>query len=153
VAKLFNIVRPDFAMFGEKDYQQLVLVRKMVEDLNMETRVLGVPTVREQDGLALSSRNVYLDENERQSAVALSAALAAGAHAGRDGVEAVLTAARAVLATHPDVVLDYLEVRSPELGEPADHGEARLLVAARVGTTRLIDNTGLWLGAPPERDV
>jgi pantoate--beta-alanine ligase len=153
VSKLFNIVRPDFAMFGEKDYQQLVLVRKMVEDLNMETRVLGVPTVREPDGLALSSRNVYLDETERQSAVALSAALTAGAHAGQDGVEAVRTAAQAVLATHPEVVLDYLEVRSPELGDPADVGEARLLVAAKVGATRLIDNTGLWLGAPPERDV
>jgi pantoate--beta-alanine ligase len=149
VNKLFNIVRPDYAMFGEKDFQQLTLVRRMVADLDMETRVIGVPTVRETDGLALSSRNVYLSEQHRQSAVALSAALTAGAYAGQGGVEAVLKAAQEVLSAHPDVQVDYLEVRSPDLGAPADRGEARLLVAAKVGTTRLIDNTGLWLGEPP----
>jgi pantoate--beta-alanine ligase len=149
VNKLFNIVRPDFAMFGEKDYQQLTLVKRMVADLDMETRVLGVPTVREQDGLAMSSRNVYLSEEQRQSAVALSASLTAGAYAGRGGVEAVLKAAHEVLSGHPDVQVDYLEVRAPDLGAPADHGEARLLVAAKFGNTRLIDNIGLWLGEPP----
>jgi pantoate--beta-alanine ligase len=149
VNKLFNIVRPDYAMFGEKDFQQLTLVKRMVTDLDMETKVIGVPTVRETDGLALSSRNVYLSEEHRRSAVALSAALTAGAYAGQGGVEAVLKAAQEVLSAHPDVQVDYLEVRSPELGAPADRGEARLLVAAKVGTTRLIDNTGLWLGEPP----
>ncbi|TCO57997.1 pantoate--beta-alanine ligase [Actinocrispum wychmicini] len=152
VAKLFNIVRPDYAMFGEKDYQQLVLVRRMAADLDMETRVVGVPIVRESDGLAMSSRNVYLNEAERRSAVALSAALTAGAHAGREGVEAVRKAALAVLAGHPEVAVDYLEVRDPELADPGEQGAARLLVAAKVGTTRLIDNTGLWLGEPPEPD-
>jgi pantoate--beta-alanine ligase len=150
VNKLFNIVRPDYALFGEKDYQQLVLIKRMVADLDMETRVIGVPTVREPDGLALSSRNVYLNASERQSAVALSAALAAGSYVGRSGVDAVLSAAREVLAAHPEVAVDYLEVRSPDLGAPPERGEARLLVAAKVGTTRLIDNAGLWLGEPPE---
>jgi pantoate--beta-alanine ligase len=150
VNKLFNIVRPDYALFGEKDFQQLVLIKRMVADLDMETRVIGVPTVRESDGLAMSSRNVYLNAGERQSAVALSAALAAGAHAGRDGVNAVLSAAREVLAAHPEVAVDYLEVRAPDLATAPARGEARLLVAAKVGTTRLIDNTGLWLGEPPE---
>ncbi|MET0135893.1 MAG: pantoate--beta-alanine ligase [Kibdelosporangium sp.] len=150
VAKLFNIVRPDFALFGEKDYQQLVLIKRMVADLDMETHVIGVPTVREPDGLALSSRNVYLDEEQRRSAGTLSAALTAGSHAGRGGPEAVLQAAREVLAVHPEVAVDYLEVRGPDLGAPPERGDARLLVAARVGTTRLIDNTGLPLGEPPE---
>jgi pantoate--beta-alanine ligase len=150
VNKLFNIVRPDFALFGEKDYQQLVLIKQMVTDLDMETRVIGVPTVREPDGLALSSRNVYLNEEQRESAVALSAALAAGAYAGTGGAEEVLKAAREVLAAHPEVVLDYLEVRAPDLGPAPEKGEARLLVAARVGSTRLIDNTGLRLGELPE---
>jgi pantoate--beta-alanine ligase len=150
VAKLFNIVRPDFALFGEKDYQQLMLIKRMVADLDMETHVIGVPTVREPDGLALSSRNVYLDEAQRESAIALSAALTAGAHAGRGGPEAVLKAAQQVLASHPEIAVDYLDVRSPDLGAPPERGEARLLVAAKVGTTRLIDNTGLLLGEPPE---
>ncbi len=150
VNKLFNIVRPDYAMFGEKDYQQLTLVKAMVKDLDMETRVLGVPTVRESDGLALSSRNVYLSEEQRQSAVALSAALTAGAHAGRGGAEDVQKAAHEVLAAHPDIDVDYVAVRSPDLGAPPERGDGRLLVAARVGTTRLIDNTALWLGEPPE---
>jgi pantoate--beta-alanine ligase len=150
VNKLFNIVRPDFALFGEKDYQQLVLIKRMVVDLDMETHVIGVPTVREADGLALSSRNVYLDSAQRESAVALSAALAAGAYAGRAGADAVLAAAQQVLTAHPEVAVDYLEVRSPDLGAPPERGEARLLVAAKVGPTRLIDNTGLLLGEPPE---
>ncbi|OLR89758.1 pantoate--beta-alanine ligase [Actinokineospora bangkokensis] len=147
VAKLFNIVRPDYAMFGEKDYQQLVLIKKMVRDLNMETHVVGVPTVRERDGLALSSRNAYLDEGQRAAAVTLSAALAAGAHAGAHGPDAALAAAQAVLAGTPELAVDYLELRAPDLGPaPLDGGDARLLVAARLGTTRLIDNVPLSLG-------
>jgi pantoate--beta-alanine ligase len=153
VAKLFNIVRPDFALFGEKDYQQLVLIKRMVADLDMETRVIGVPIVREPDGLAMSSRNAYLDADQRASAVALSAALTAGAHAGRGGVDKVLAAARQALTAHPEVKVDYLEVRGPDLGTPPEKGEARLLVAAEVGTTRLIDNTGLLLGEPPEPGI
>jgi len=146
VAKLFNIVRPDFAFFGEKDYQQLVLVRRMVRDLDMDVSVIGVPTVREPGGLALSSRNAYLDEAQRDAALVLSAALAAGAHAGVGGPDAVLAAANAVLATEQSVTLDYLELRDDDLGPAPSSGMARLLVAARVGATRLIDNAPVLLG-------
>ncbi|WP_020669749.1 pantoate--beta-alanine ligase [Amycolatopsis nigrescens] len=146
VAKLFNIVRPDYAFFGEKDYQQLVLIKKMVRDLNFGTHVIGVPTVREFDGLALSSRNVYLSEREREDAVVLSAALTAGAHAGRRGAEEVLAAAKQVLAAKPAVEVDYLDLRGTDLGPAPVDGEARLLIAARVGSTRLIDNVAVLLG-------
>jgi pantoate--beta-alanine ligase len=146
VAKLFNIVRPDYAFFGEKDYQQLVLIKRMAHDLNFGTRVIGVPTVREPDGLALSSRNVYLSGRERQDAVALSAALTAGAYAGQFGAEAVLAAARETLAATPAVSVDYLELRGTDLGPAPVEGEARLLVAARVGSARLIDNVPVLLG-------
>ncbi len=147
VAKLFGIVTPDRAFFGEKDYQQLVLVQRMAADLRMGVQVLGVPTVREPDGLALSSRNVHLDAEARGAAVALSAALSAGAQAGAQGHDAVLAAAGEVLASQPAVALDYLALRNPQLGPAPRHGPARLLLAATVGTTRLIDNVGLLLGA------
>jgi pantoate--beta-alanine ligase len=146
VAKLFNIVRPDYAFFGEKDYQQLVLIKKMVRDLNIDTRVIGVPTVRERDGLALSSRNVYLTPEQREDAIVLSAALTAGAFVGRDGAEAVLASARQTLAARPAVEVDYLELRGTDLGPAPVDGEARLLIAARVGSTRLIDNVPVVLG-------
>ncbi|MFD2417545.1 pantoate--beta-alanine ligase [Amycolatopsis pigmentata] len=145
VSKLFNIVRPDHAFFGEKDYQQLVLLRRMARDLNIPTRVIGVPTVREPDGLALSSRNAYLSETDRADAVVLSAALTAGAHAGPRGAQAVLAAARETLSTRERVAVDYLELRGPDLGPAPADGQARLLVAARVGRTRLIDNAAVVL--------
>lgn len=145
VSKLFNIVHPDHAFFGEKDYQQLVLLRRMVAELNMPTRVIGVPTVREPDGLALSSRNAYLSETERSDAVVLSAALTAGVHAGPRGAQAVLAAARETLATRTRVAVDYLELRGEDLGPAPGQGQARLLVAARVGRTRLIDNAAVVL--------
>ena len=154
VAKLFGLVRPDLALFGQKDYQQLVLIRRMAADLCMGVDVVGVETVREHDGLALSSRNRYLDEEQRHAALALSRALAAGASAGEEVVpgdsarpaERALAAARAVLCDAPGVDLDYLEVTGPDLGPAPAEGPARMLVAARVGTTRLIDNTALTLG-------
>jgi pantoate--beta-alanine ligase len=146
VAKLFGIVRPDRAFFGEKDYQQLVLIQRMVQDLRLDVQVVGVPTVREADGLALSSRNVHLDAQARAAAVTLSAALTAGSHASVHGRDAVLTAARQVLAAQPAVALDYLALRGPGLGPAPPRGPARLLVAATVGTTRLIDNVSLDLG-------
>jgi pantoate--beta-alanine ligase len=149
VAKLFGIVRPDFAFFGEKDYQQLVLVRRMAADLNMDVRVVGVPTVREDGGLARSSRNVYLDAEQRDAALALSAALTAGVHAGVGGPERVLRAAGDVLAAQPGVARDYLELRADDLGPVPATGPARLLVAARVGTTRLIDNAPVLLAREP----
>ncbi|RRO17259.1 pantoate--beta-alanine ligase [Saccharopolyspora rhizosphaerae] len=146
VLKLLTIVRPDLAFFGEKDYQQLVLIRKMARQFNLDSQVQGIPTVRESDGLALSSRNAYLDEEQRRAALALSASLTAGAHAASGGPEAVLAAAREVLATEPLVEPDYLELRDPELGPAPASGEARLLVAAKVGSTRLIDNALVLLG-------
>jgi pantoate--beta-alanine ligase len=145
VAKLFHIVAPDVAFFGEKDYQQLVLVRKMARDLDFPVRVVGVPTVREPDGLALSSRNVYLSPAERARAATLQRALVTGASVSAHGPEAVLDAARAVLALEPDIDVEYLELRDPDLGPAPAQGPARLLVAARLGTTRLIDNAAVRL--------
>lgn len=146
VAKLFQIVAPNLAYFGEKDYQQLTLIRQMVRDLNLDVEVYGVPTVREQDGLALSSRNRYLDEAQRTAAATISAALVAGAHAAAGGAEAILAVAREVLATTPEVEVDYLEVRGVDLGPAPERGDGRLLVAAKVGGTRLIDNVGVAVG-------
>jgi pantoate--beta-alanine ligase len=150
VAKLLGIVRPDLALFGEKDYQQLVLIRRMARELFLGTAIQGVPVIRDTDGLALSSRNVYLSDEQRQAALALSAALAAGVHAGSAGADAVLSAARAVLESVPGVRVDYLELRDGELGQAPGTGEARLLVAATVGTTRLIDNALVVLGVLPD---
>jgi pantoate--beta-alanine ligase len=149
VAKLFGLVRPDVAVFGEKDYQQLTLVRALARELALGVEVVGVPTVREDDGMALSSRNRYLSAEERSDAAAISAALRAGAAAGPQGPDAVLAAARDVLAGAPGLVPDYLELTDPDLGPPPGAGPARLLVAARAGATRLIDNTAVHLmGAP-----
>jgi len=146
VAKLLGLVRPDVAVFGEKDYQQLTLIRAMARELALGVDVLGVPTVREEDGMALSSRNRYLSEEQRRTAAALSAALRAGAAAGPDGPDAVLAAARAVLDGAPGLLQDYLELTDPHLGPAPTAGPARVLVAARAGSTRLIDNTAVELG-------
>ena len=146
VAKLFGLVRPDLAVFGQKDYQQLVLIRRMAADLCMGVEVVGAATVREPSGLALSSRNAYLDDDQKRLALALSRALRAGADAGPRGAECVLADATAVLEAAEGVELDYLALTDPDLGRAPEHGEARLLVAARVGATRLIDNTAIHLG-------
>jgi pantoate--beta-alanine ligase len=145
VAKLCHLARPALAFFGEKDYQQLALIRRMSGDLDLGVGIAGVPTVREPDGLALSSRNVYLSADDRQQALALSRALFVGRDAAPDGALAVITAATAVLAAAPGVDVDYLELRAADLGEIPEHGPARLLVAARVGRTRLIDNVAVEL--------
>jgi pantoate--beta-alanine ligase len=146
VAKLFGLVRPDVAVFGEKDYQQLALIRRMAADLCLGVRVVGAATVREPDGLALSSRNRYLGTDERLEAVALSRALFAAREAATRGAAAALGSARAELRRTHLVDLDYLEVTSPDLGPAPESGPARMLVAARVGSTRLIDNIALELG-------
>jgi pantoate--beta-alanine ligase len=148
VSKLFGLVRPDVAVFGEKDYQQLTLVRQMARELALGVDVVGCPTVREPDGLAMSSRNRYLDDDERRTAASISAALRAGVDAAPDGPEAVLAAARSVLdAVEAGIDLDYLVLTDPELGPAVAGGDARLLVAARVGRPRLLDNIALTLGS------
>ena len=150
VAKLLQLVRPDVAVFGEKDAQQLALVRRLAADLDVGTEIAGVPTVRDPDGLAISSRNRFLSPAERQTALLLPAALRAGQDAAPDGPAAVRKAAAEVLGTpaDPALELDYLAIVDPDTFEEAGEdyaGPARLLVAARVGTTRLIDNTPLSL--------
>jgi pantoate--beta-alanine ligase len=144
VGKLFNQCRPDFAMFGEKDYQQLKVVTRMAKDLDMRVSVLGVPTVREKDGLAMSSRNVYLSAEERQAAPILyrtmkevSARLRKG-----DKIGKALAEGRAAI-TDAGFAVDYLEARHAETLAPITSFKAqpvRLLVAAKIGRTRLIDN-------------
>ncbi len=146
VLKLLDIIRPDQAYFGEKDYQQLVLVRQMVADLNVDVRIVGVPIVREPDGLALSSRNRYLDPEQRERATALFAALVAARHVAGTGAAAAVAAGRAVIEAVPGLELDYLEARGPELEPAPGPGPGRVLIAARLGTTRLLDNIAVELG-------
>jgi pantoate--beta-alanine ligase len=148
VGKLLHLTRPEVAFFGEKDAQQLALIRRMVHDLDFPVEVVGWPTVREADGLALSSRNMYLSERDRIAALSLNQALQAGAAAGRGGPRAVLDAAGRLLAAEPDVAVDYLALVDENTWADADNetARARLLVAARVGTTRLIDNVSIDLG-------
>ncbi|XRQ06523.1 pantoate--beta-alanine ligase [Actinomadura welshii] len=153
VLKLLNLVRPDVAIFGEKDAQQLAMIRRMVADLNVPVEVAGGPTVREPDGLALSSRNRYLSAAERRTALALSQALHAGADAAAGGPDAVLGAAGAVLdkaaAADPPLILDYLVLVDPATFTPISGphaGPAVLAAAGRVGATHLIDNVSLQLG-------
>ncbi len=149
VCKLLQIVRPDRVFFGEKDYQQLVLIRQMVADLNIDVAVVGVPTVREADGLAMSSRNRYLDPVQREAAVAVSAALTAAAHAADAGPRAALDAARAVLDAVPELTVDYLELRDPDLGPLGTNRTGRLVVAVRLGSTRLLDNIAIEIETSP----
>jgi pantoate--beta-alanine ligase len=154
VAKLFGLVRPDVAVFGQKDYQQLALIRRMALDLNLGVDVVGAETQREPDGLALSSRNRYLDHDQRREAAVLSRTLQAAREVAEYGAGVALGAARAELRTSKVVDLDYLVITAPDLTDlPEDAApgtEARILIAARVGTTRLIDNLPLTLGSAPD---
>ena len=157
VVKLFHVVRPRLAFFGQKDAQQLAIIQRMVTDLNMDVEVVGAPTVREADGLALSSRNVFLSTSERSLATSLSTALRRAAAAG--SVPAAKVAANEVLDRvqfEPEFELDYAVLVHPTTFAevPDDHtGPVRMLVAAKVGSTRLIDNALLELPAPlPEQE-
>ncbi len=145
VAILLHQVAPEVAVFGEKDYQQLELIRRMCRDLSFPYSILGVETVREADGVARSSRNVYLSEQDRRQAAAIPRALEAGVAAGALGAEGVKSAATAPLVD-AGLVIDYAEVRGRDLGEPPASGEARLLIAVHAGATRLIDNCRVVLG-------
>ncbi len=151
VAKLFNIVKPDSAIFGEKDYQQLAVIRRMVGDLNMGVEIVGMPIVREPDGLAMSSRNAYLSPAERKSALCLSRAIAAAIELYRSGnrsVPALRNEALRIIGEEPAARVDYVELRDGEsLAEvdTADDGTV-LALAVRIGATRLIDNRMLGRG-------
>jgi pantoate--beta-alanine ligase len=144
VGKLFTQCRPDFAIFGEKDFQQLRVVARMAADLDLGVKVIGSKTVRERDGLAMSSRNVYLSPQERSAAPVLLRAMKEAAHRLRAGdeVEAAM-AGGAEMITAAGFALDYFEVRHAEtlapIGSVRD-GPLRILVAAKIGKTRLIDN-------------
>ena len=147
VAKLFGLVRPDVAVFGQKDYQQLALITRMAADLCLGIEVVGAETQREPDGLALSSRNRYLSEGERLAATTLSRALRAAQERAAYGLPSARWAAMNVLKSEASVEIDYLALRATDLGELPDYPEpgteGRILVAAKVGTTRLIDNMPL----------
>ena len=146
VAKLLISVQPDVALFGEKDFQQLAVVRRMVTDLGLSVAIVGVPTVRDADGLALSSRNAYLTADERSRALALPRALNEARAAIESGehilVSTLLAVARAKLVEAGFTSVDYLALVDAATLEPLDHaqGEMRLIAAATIGTTRLIDN-------------
>jgi pantoate--beta-alanine ligase len=144
VAKLLVAVRPDIALFGEKDFQQLTVIRRLVADLGIRTEIAGVPTVREPDGLALSSRNAYLSPDERRQALALPQALEAARSAIMDGtpVFEALHDAHASLRDGGFSRIDYFALVDAATLEPLEHpqGEMRLIAAAMIGTTRLIDN-------------
>ncbi|KYH46264.1 pantoate--beta-alanine ligase [Branchiibius sp. NY16-3462-2] len=149
VAKLFHLVRPDLAYFGQKDAQQLLLIRRMATDLDFPIEVIAVPTVREADDLAMSSRNVYLTLTDREAALSLSQALRAGEAQAVRGPAAIRRAARDVLVREPLAQVDYLVLVDPvRLEEVPEwyHGTAILAVAAKVGTTRLIDNLPITVG-------
>lgn len=148
VSKLLHIVQPDVAMFGQKDAQQLFLVRRMVRDLDLPVVIEGVDTVREEDGLALSSRNRYLDARERRAARTIPLLLEAAASAADRGLDAVIAAAQSASMGEPLVKLDYLVVANPATLLPVDddhRGPALVLVAAVVGSTRLLDNGPILL--------
>jgi len=149
VAKLLNIVSPSFVVFGQKDAQQVYLVKRMVADLNLPIAVKVVETVREDDGLARSSRNRFLDEKQRRAARVLSQALEAAESSADRGIDSVIAAAQSVLMGEPQVTLDYFAVVNPATFLPVDddyRGPADVLIAATVGETRLIDNDRIHLG-------
>jgi pantoate--beta-alanine ligase len=145
VAKLFNILGPDAAVFGEKDFQQLVIVRRMVRDLNFNIEIVGVPTVREEQGLACSSRNQYLNSEERKEAAVLYNALRAAVNAGQKSAADVVAITRKVINGSPLAQIDYVEVVDAESLQPADvvGPNSVLVLAVFFGKTRLIDNMRL----------
>ncbi|HSU91879.1 MAG TPA: pantoate--beta-alanine ligase [Sporolactobacillaceae bacterium] len=148
VAKLFNIVKPNFAVFGEKDFQQLRAIQRMVRDLNFDVEIVPVPIVRENDGLAMSSRNLYLSPAEREDALVLSLALRAAREKHRSGAccaEQIVFAATRVLKRMKSVTIEYVEAVDAETLAPDPSLDRPILIAiaARVGKTRLIDNTTL----------
>ncbi|PYK66967.1 MAG: pantoate--beta-alanine ligase [Verrucomicrobia bacterium] len=142
VAKLFNILAPDAAVFGEKDFQQLAILRRMVRDLNFKIDIIGVPTVREADGLACSSRNQYLNADERKQATVLHKALLAAANAGKKSAEEIIDLVKKLIGEAPLARIDYIDLVDAENLQPIGVVRPNSLVAVAVffGKTRLIDN-------------
>jgi pantoate--beta-alanine ligase len=145
VAKLFNILAPDAAVFGEKDFQQLAVVRRMVQDLNFNIGIIAVPTIREEDGLACSSRNQYLNPEERKQATVLHKALRAAANAGKKSANDIVELARTVINEAPPGRIDYVELVDAKTLQPVETAgpDTVLLLAVFFGKTRLIDNIRL----------
>jgi pantoate--beta-alanine ligase len=142
VCKLFNILAPDAAVFGEKDFQQLAIIRRMVRDLNFPIEIIAAPTVREADGLACSSRNQYLSEEERRQAPIVRAALLEGAQSGEHSAEGLVRQVRERIEAAPAARIDYVALVDAETLQPRDSVESNSLLALAVffGKTRLIDN-------------
>lgn len=145
VAKLFNITQPDFAIFGQKDYQQLVLIKRMVQDLNFPVEIISCPIVRESDGLAMSSRNVYLSPEERKAATILYKSIQKAEEkvlSGEDNLETIKKEVKKIISKEPLASIDYVEIVHPLTLETVEKlkGEAVLLLAVYIGKTRLIDN-------------
>lgn len=145
VTKLFNIVKPHVAIFGEKDFQQVAVIRQMVKDLNFDIDIVGAPTVREKDGLAMSSRNSYLDTTQRQTALCLIKSLQKAGELVKNGeknAETVVRVTREVILSYPDTAIDYLTICDPDSLEAVSviGGPVLFAMAVKVGKTRLIDN-------------
>lgn len=146
VVKLFHITKPHLAIFGEKDYQQLVVIKQMVRDLNMDIDIIGVPTIREQDGLAMSSRNKYLNPEERLSALSLKKGLDLAKTMVEDGIkdpDSIKTAVRQLILSHPLTEIDYITICEPETLTDIENidGPSLLALAVKIGKARLIDNS------------
>jgi pantoate--beta-alanine ligase len=145
VGKLFNITKPHFAIFGQKDYQQLLVIRRMVKDLNMDIEVIGVPTVREPDGLAMSSRNKYLNPEERESALCLKKSIDMASALTKEGernANRIKSAIQGLILSYPFTNIEYISICDSLTFEDMDtvEGECLLALAVKVGKTRLIDN-------------
>ena len=145
VCKLFNITKPHIAVFGQKDFQQLTIISRMVMDLNMDIKIIGIPTVREPDGLAMSSRNAYLTDEQRPSALSLKKSLDLATEMvdkGEQDAQKIIEAVKELIMSHPFTEIDYVSICDPTTLEDIDNvtDEALLAIAVKVGSTRLIDN-------------
>lgn len=145
VTKLFNMVKPHIAIFGQKDYQQLLVIKQMVEDLNFDIEIIGVPTVREFDGLAMSSRNVYLTTDQRKTALSLSQTMNEAQRLIDDGTKlasTIIETAGKTILSHPETTIDYISICDPETLDDIQiiDKPALMALAVKVGSTRLIDN-------------
>lgn len=148
VTKLFNAVMPDVAFFGQKDYQQLITIKRMVYDLNIPVKIIGVPIVREADGLAMSSRNTYLKGKDRENALCLYKSIVLAHDMVKDGIKdakQILQAVESLIKNTPNTKIDYVKLCNPDTLEYIDHGnilkKTLLALAVYIGSTRLIDNT------------